>query len=507
MTINSRPARLACALFLVTSVSVVASATGDLRVLDAVKQRNHESIRSLLKERVDVNTRQPDGATALHWAAHLDDLAAADLLIQAGADVKVANDYGITPLSLACTNASPAMVARLLKGGADPNAVRPTGETVLMTCAHAGSVDAVSSLLARGADVHARENESGQTALMWAVSQRHPAVAQALVTAGADVHARSKGGYTPLLFAARSGDIESAGILLAAGAKVDDGIAAPPPRAANPPAGTTTVPAGNKTTPGNATAQAGVTTPLLVAAAGGHERLSIYLLEKGANPNAWDGGSAALHYAMLHGFANATPRANYVAFLFRPNMRALVKALLDRGADPNVRFVRSVMGNGFRGAAGATPFFLATSTKDTELMRLLMSHGANPLLNTNNNVTPLMAVAGITRGNSRPEDQLNGFRDALAAVKLAIEFGNDIHAVDSRGQTALHGAAYTGSYPIVEYLVSQGANVNAQDKSGETPWSLAMSLNNDGEIVHQSTADLLLKFGAKRLTTADFAKK
>ncbi|NOT27202.1 MAG: hypothetical protein HOP16_13985 [Acidobacteria bacterium] len=390
MSINPRRVCLAWAMFLLAGVSAVTGATGDLRVLEAVKQRNHESIRSLLKRRVDVNARQPDGATALHWAAHLDDLVAADLLIQGGADAKAANEYGITPLSLACTNASPAMVARLLKGGADPNAVRPTGETVLMTCARGGSVDAVKSLLSSGADIHARENESGQTALMWAVSQRHPAAAQALVAAGANVHARSKGGYTPLLFAARSGDIESAGILLAAGAKVDDGIPAPPaPRAANAPAGNTTVPAG-------------LTTPLLVAAAGGHERLSIYLLEKGANPNAWDGGSAALHYAMLHGFANATPRANYVAFLFRPNMGALVKALLDRGADPNVRFVRSVMGNGFRNAAGATPFFLATSTKDAALMRLLVSHGADPLLNTNNNVTPLMAVAGITRGNSRP---------------------------------------------------------------------------------------------------------
>jgi ankyrin repeat protein len=325
---------------------------------------------------------------------------------------------------------------------------------------------------------------------MWAVAQRHPAAAQALIAAGADIHARSKGGFTALLFAARSGDIESAEILLAAGAKVDDGVPAP-------------VPAGPS---GGASAVRGLTTPMLLAAASGHEKLAIFLLDKGANPNAWDGGSAALHYAMLHGFANAMPRANYVAFLFRPNMRDLVKALLKHGADPNVRFVRSVMGNGFRNNAGATPFFLATSTKDTELMRLLVSHGADPRLTTNNNVTPLMAVAGINRGNSRPEDQLNGFRDALDAVKLAIELGNDIHAVDNRGQTALHGAAYTGSYPIVEYLISKGADVNAKDKSGETPWSLAMSLNNDGEIVHRTTADLLLKFGAIQLTTADFSK-
>ena len=138
---------------------------------------------------------------------------------------------------------------------------------------------------------------------------------------------------------------------------------------------------------------------------------------------------------------------------------------------------------------------------------LLVASGADPLLTTNAKVTPLMSVAGINRGNSRPEDAANGFEDALEAAKLAVELGNDIHAVDNRGQTALHGAAYTGSEPIVQFLLDKGAQVNAKDKSGETPWSLAMSLNNDGEIVHQSTADLLLKYGAARLTAADFSQK
>jgi ankyrin repeat protein len=211
---------------------------------------------------------------------------------------------------------------------------------------------------------------------MWAVADRHAAAAKALIDAGADVHARSKGGYTPLLFAARSGDIGSATILLDAGARVDEGVMGQPP-----------APTGN--TP------AGTITPLLIASASGHEALAIFLLERGANANAWDGGSAPIHYALLHGFANAMPRANYVAFLFRPNMRGLVRALLAHGADPNVRFARSMLGNGFRNAAGATPFFLATSTKDTELMRLLVAHGADPMIRTNANVTPLMAVAGI----------------------------------------------------------------------------------------------------------------
>src|SRR4029434_7167214 len=135
-------------------------------------------------------------------------------------------------------------------------------------------------------------------------------------------------------------------------------------------------------------------TALLLASARGDEKLAIDLREKGADPNAWDGGAAPIHYALLKGFANSIPRANYVAYLFRPNQRELVKALVEHGANPNVRVSRIALGNGFRGSAGSTPFLLATSTEDTELMRFLTAHGADPKMTTNANVTPLMAVAG-----------------------------------------------------------------------------------------------------------------
>ena len=68
-----------------------------------------------------MNQAQADGMTALHWAAHRDDLETAKLLVNAGADVKAANRYGVTPLSLACTNGNEAMVKLLLDAGADPN--------------------------------------------------------------------------------------------------------------------------------------------------------------------------------------------------------------------------------------------------------------------------------------------------------------------------------------------------------------------------------------------------
>ena len=184
-------------------------------------------------------------------------------------------------------------------------------------------------------------------------------------------------------------------------------------------------------------APAGKTTALLLASAGGHEKLAIYLLEKGADQTRPDGGAAPIHYALLRGFANSIPRANYVAYLFRSNQRELVKALVEHGKSELASLADRV-GQWISRISRLTPFLLATSTEDTELMRFLVAHGADPKMTTNANVTPLMAVAGINRGNGRPEDALNGFRDALEAVKVAIELGNDIHAVDNRGQTALH---------------------------------------------------------------------
>jgi len=154
------------------SMAAFAGTGSDFRLVDAAKNRDHEAVRSLLKQHVDVNTPQADGATALAWAAHWDDMETADLLIRAGANVNAANSYGVTPLSLACTNQNAAMVEKFLKAGADPNGA-PTGTPVLMTAARTGDVDTVKSLLAHGANVNAKETARGQTALMWAVAEKH----------------------------------------------------------------------------------------------------------------------------------------------------------------------------------------------------------------------------------------------------------------------------------------------------------------------------------------------
>jgi ankyrin repeat protein len=162
----------------------VAVETRDVRLVDAVKSGDRATIETLLARKTDVNSSEPDGSTALHWAVHRDDLPTADLLIRSGANVRATNRYGVTPLSIAATNGGAAMIERLLAAGADPNTALPDGETVLMTAARTGKPEAVKTLLAHGAQVNAREPGKAQTALMWAAAENNATVVKVLAEAG-----------------------------------------------------------------------------------------------------------------------------------------------------------------------------------------------------------------------------------------------------------------------------------------------------------------------------------
>jgi ankyrin repeat protein len=461
------------------SVASLAAAGNDLRLVDAVKNRDKAAARSLLKQHAEVNAAEADGTTAVAWAAHWDDLETADLLIRAGANVNAANDYGVTPLWLACTNGNAAMVENLLKAGANPNAaLARTGATPLMRCARTGNVAAVKSIVLHEARVNTQETWRGQNALMWAVAAKHPDAVKALIEHGADVHARSKSGFTPLLFAAQQGDVDTARILLAAGADV------------------------NEATPQDGSA-------LVVASASGHEAFAIFLLEKGADPNAADAyGITALHYTVQKGLAPAAGLEYNRSFRPPPpSMPELAKALLAHGANPNAKIVKDFPTHSRSplfermSLAGATPFLLAAISQDAGIMRALAAKGADPQLAAKGNITPLMAAAGVVWG---PDEELTEQQEknALEAVKVAVELGGDINATNKNGRTALHGAAYMGANSIIQFLVEKGAKIDAKDKVGQTPWGIAEGIvpenanGDDGSVVHKASADLLLKLGA-----------
>src|SRR6266478_9388165 len=471
-----------------SAIAFLLSATGfaapadDLRLVDAVKNRDGAAARSLIEQHVNVNAAQPDGTTALAWAANRDDLETAELLIRAGANANKANDYGVTPLSLACTNRSAPMVERLLKAGADPNPALWTGETPLMVCARTGNVETVKLLLSRGAAPNAKESQQGQTALMRAVAEKRPEIARALIERGADIRARSKGGFTALLFASQQGDLASARILLAAGADV------------------------NEATPKNGTA-------LVVAAASGREEFAIFLLENGADPNAADAyGVTALHYAVPRGIAGI----DSVSVVFRPsselppaNMPGLVKALLAHGANPNVQIAKDFPPYSRSPYAlqtslvGVTPFLLAAAAADVDLMRVLSGGGADPHIKSRDGSTALMMAAGIGRIDERENSQDDA--NALEAAKLALMLGDDINAANARGRTALHGAAGIGANGLIQFLVERGANLNTKDRGGYSPLAIAAGLaprgGDSASRVYEGTMALLLKLGAQPLTS------
>ena len=459
--------RTTLAIVFVSSVALGA-ASADARLIRAVRGKDAATVRALIKQRIDVNVPQGDGATALHWAAHVDDLAIADLLIRAGARAAVANDNGFTPLHLACTNRSGAMVERLLTAGADANAASLNGETVLMTCARAGEPRAVKALLVKGARVNVNETAHSQTALMWAAAQRHPDVTELLIEAGADINAQSlsyaqtvvgeqtqrfgreelnytvhRGGGTPLLFAARSGDTGSARLLLAAGANVNDAL----------PDGTSA---------------------LVLAAHSGHGDTAELLLEKGANPNAAGSGYTALHAAVLRSDLN------------------LVKALLARGANPDLRTTKGTPlrrdTTDFNLPAtliSSTPYLLAARFLEPEIMEALVAGRADVSLTMRDGTTALMLATGAGFGNGATRRGIavidGGVVEpetaVLKAVAAALELGADVNAANQAGDTALHAAAAKGLNTVVQLLADKGAELNAKNKRGLTPLAALMPSN------------------------------
>jgi ankyrin repeat protein len=451
----------------------------DATLADAVMRGDDAILRSLPKDRVEVNTPQPDGTTALHWAVRHDDVTTVDALIKAGADVKAANRYGITPMNLAATNGDPAVLRRLLDAGADPNSATPGGETALMTAARTGKVDAVTLLLDRGANVNAKDSTHAQTALMWAVIENHPDMVKLLLAHGADVNAHTNvtipkgeyvpakaggasgggiirqralptadGGMTPLLFAIRDGNTEMVRLLLSQGADIN-------------------LASGNKTS------------PLMIALLNGQVGIATELLEKGANPSAADAyGREPLFAAIdLRNF-------NHEKYGDLPtdgrDPLELIKTLLKKGVNVNAA-TETVPIHGLMqfdaswvNFDGETSFVRAALSGDVEVMRLLLASGADPNVATRQGSTALMAASGI---NWIPGQTFSHSEaDYVEAVKLCLDRGADVNASNSLGLTAMHGAANRGWESIVQILADHGAKLDVKDNAGRTPMIFARGI-------------------------------
>ena len=480
-------------LVLASFLAVNSFAAGASSLLDAVKSKDKDSIRTLLRQGADVKTPEPDGTTALHWAAHWNDLETADLLIRAGADVRAANRYGATPLSEAAGNGGAALVERLLKAGADPNTlVTSQGQTVLMTAARVGNLDAVKTLLDHGAYVDARESFRGQTALMWAAAEGHAPVVKLLLAHDADHRARSldretilpkltagtpvvaipRGGLTALLFAARQGQIDATKALLDGGADINE-----------------------PDSDGN--------NAIVLALLNSHYDLVQMLIERGADPNvAAKDGRTPLYTAVDMHDADWSPLP---ARKVEDKTTALdiIKSLLAKGANVNAQLTAAspiakvAQDTGDRTmSAGATAFMRAARSGDVALMKLLLENKADPKLANKNGLTALSVAAGLNWADKIKSTEA----EALEAVKLCTELGLDLNAAMDNGDAALHGAALRGADSIVKFLVEKGAQLNAETKTGLTPLDVAM-----GKVAppapprdpHPTTVALIKELGGK----------
>jgi len=329
-----------------------------------------------------------------------------------------------------------------------------------MMAARTGKTDAIKTLLDHGAQVNTKETWGDTTALMWAVSERHPEAVKMLMARGADVNARSKfvpsttgrgfegttpvapqpgqpaeehasGLLTPLMFAAREGDLESARLFVAAGADV------------------------------NAIGGDGKDVLGLAIFNGSYE-LASFLIDNHANVNHADAqGFTPLFWAVDRRNMETPPN---FPWMVTTDPLPLIKKLLDAGANPNAivnNTPRARMRDGSPRIVFGTALMRAAFSGDVELVKLLLSRGADPHIVSRDNETSLMAACGTGFINGYSKGRSAAER--LEVVKLLVQLGEDVNAADNYGITPLMVAANLGELPIVLYLMDQGADLAAHD--------------------------------------------
>ena len=450
---------------IVAASASTAGAQADVRLVTALKNQNLTTARALIRQRADVNAADVDGSTALQWAVHWNDVETVKALLAAGAKPNVANRYGVTPLHEAATIGSAPIVSALLRAGAKADAAYGEGETALMLAARSGNLESVKLLLEANADVNVAETFRGQTALMLAANENHAAVVKTLLAAGAQpntrsteytfqkltggaggiIHDRPQGGITALMLAARQGAI-AAGIELVAGG-ADLTLEEP---------------------------QYGFTA-MQTAIFNGHYAFAKMLIEKGAPVND---GSLYIVVEMRN-LAKYTNRPNPPESENGVSHLDVAKLLVEKGADVNARYAKTIPPRQAQGninvSPGSTALYRAVRAIDLASVKLLIDAGANPSLALTDGSTPLMAAAGLgaPRGGDEEVTEAGDRNDPVDVMKLLVEKGADVNAVNDLGMTPMHYAVQRGVDRVIEYLASKGARFDVKNKQGRSPVDLA----------------------------------
>jgi ankyrin repeat protein len=446
------------------SFATAALAQGMPVVVQAAKDADWQTLHTLLDDGLQANAIYGDGTSALHWVSYHESEESAAKLLAAGANPNAVTDLGVTPLWLAAENGDAAMTKLLLGAGADPNIVLESGETIVMTASQTGNGSVVRQLLEAGADPNPAVTRD-QTALMWAANNGHADSVAALLEFGADVAARSlvrsqyvksekiqdsnpaykfwieQGGNTPLIFAARSGDLRTTQLLVEGGAGIND-------------------------------VSAFGTSPAIMAVHGGNAETLNFLLEHGADPDLATSGHTALHVAVLRGNLDAIE----VLLAHRANTEALLeKPTPVRRQSTDYNFHDSLI--------GATPLWLAARFSEPKIMQALLEAGANsnvvndvhfPAERRGDNFTQVeggvsLLMAAVGMGHSRlrvswgtPErraGQTGQSRESLIldTVKVAVATGVNLDTENVDGLSALDFAKSRRYESVVSYLRAAGA--------------------------------------------------
>jgi len=496
------------ALMLLTSAFPVLPQTPKGALATLIESGNRKAALERIRTAslADINDPQHDGTRPIQWAIQRVDYELLGALIAKKATLNVRNDFGFTPIAQAAELGDPRIVRMLLDAGAEVEGANPDGQTALMLAIKTGESAVVDLLLKAGAKVNITEKFHKQTPLMWAVTapRNAGAMTKMLLAKGADFKPRAMftdwpsqitsepraqyrpvGGLTALLYAARDGCSECVDALISAGADV------------------------NFPTPD------GVTT-LMLALDNDHNDVAKLLLARGANPRVWDWwGRTALYIAIdrkqildgqqrksgAQGIRNTTSSMEIINALLAADVEINAQLNMQRPSRSGNtgRFVDPLLN------IGCTPLMRATvgdrepkpDSKniggDADVVRLLLSKGANPNINAAG-LTPFLVAAGVGAGfvtgaTGLAMDSSMGGPVNKEVMELLLQNGADVNAQvtgtktysmrisrapsANEGRTALHIAAQEGKTDLVRYLLSKGASKEIKDAGGLKPIDLA----------------------------------
>jgi len=456
------------------------------------------------------------------------------------AGAALAADTGNKSLVNAAKQGDRNAVQSLLSGPAKEEVVGAQGAAALIAAAARGDVQMTDLLLSAGADPKA-VNEYSATALYAAASENaDPAITKKLLEAGADPNVALPSGETPLMQAARLGNVGTVHALLAGGAdpnaREKNGAQTALMWAVAERHSKVTEELVRNNVDVNARSKNGATA--LMFAARGDAGSARILLAAGADPNVQipDWGGTALIIAstmnkldvvevLLDNGADANIRDHNGFTALHAAVRdsdygqdqaqrasavPIVKALLKHGADPNVRIhqeKQTVRATNEVSFEGATPLALAAEVNNLDAIKVLVEAGADPTIPTAYGTTPLVLATGGATDEQRPRPAEER-AIAIHTARFLVEHGVDVNAAGQFGWTAMHTAAYQALDDVIEYLTSKGGKLDTFDELGQTPLSISLSVVTKEagarrlqipRRYHKSTAQLLLRLGATPL--------